>query len=389
LQHYSQRLSWCFSTNSFSRLIEEKRQSGAALLDLTTSNPTEALADYPHGQINRAYAEVSDFRYQPDAFGALQAREAVATEYAKRGLPVSPEQVALTASTSEAYALLFKMFCDAGDEVLVPVPSYPLFEYLARLECVNVVPYPLVYDGNWYIDFPHLKQQINARTRAIVIVNPNNPTGSFLKTRERSTLAELAAEYGLPIISDEVFMDYSIEENSGAARTMVDCDEVLNFSLNGLSKMAGMPQVKLGWIVVSGPKDSVETARMRLELILDTYLSVNTPAQYALRDLFEIGAHVQAKLSECVRQNYSFLRTELASSAIHMLRAEGGWSAVLQLPRIMPEEVWIKRLLAEQNVVVQPGYFFDMPSEAYAVVSLITQPQIMAEGVGRLQSLLA
>lgn len=346
------------------------------------------LADYPHAQISRAYAHVSDFRYQPDPFGSLAAREAIASEYRKRGIIVPVERIALTASTSEAYGFLFKLWCNPGDEILAPTPSYPLFEFLANLECVRVVPYRLGYDGSWYVDFSHLRSQITSNARALVIVNPNNPTGSFLKAKERAQLAEIAMEYSLPVISDEVFMDYELTGDE-FSKTFIGCGDVLSLCLNGLSKMAGMPQVKLGWIVLSGQENLVEAARVRLELLLDTYLSVNTPTQCALSDLFEVGDQIRAKLRMQIRQNHDFLRKELDGTGIHVLRTEGGWSAILQLSRIVSEEIWVQQLLNEHDTIVQPGYFFDMPSEACILVSLITDSRIFEEGIRRLRLLLA
>ncbi len=383
---FSQRLPWSLPPNRLAHLLEQKRKSGSLLIDLTLSNPTHVLPGYPHQRIGEAYGCVRDFSYHPDPFGSRTAREVIANEYHKRGIVLAPDQIALTASTSEAYALLFKLFCDPGDEVLVPAPSYPLFEFLAQLESVKVSPYRLVYDGSWYIDFRALRRQITARSKTLVVVNPNNPTGSFLKHAERTALSELSIEHSLAIISDEVFMDYALLEGA-FVKTLIGFSDVLSFSLNGLSKMAGMPQMKLGWIAINGPADLVRTVRSRLELVLDTYLSVNAPVQSALADLFTIGDEIRAKLLAQIRQNSAFLDTELRATAIHRLRTEGGWSAILQLPRVMPEETWIERLLTGHGVLVQPGYFFDMPSEAYAVVSLITEPGLFKEGIRRLKSL--
>jgi hypothetical protein len=369
-------------------LIEELRQAGAPLFDLTLSNPTHALENYPHDQIRQAYARVVEFRYEPHPFGSLEARQAVSAEYGRRGISVSADRIALTASTSEAYALLFKLLCNAGEDILVPAPSYPLFEFLARLECVRVVPYRLVYDGSWYIDFSDLRNRITAATRAVVLVNPNNPTGSFIKPDELMRLSELVIEHELPVISDEVFMDYAVA-GTESVKTVIGSAAQLTFCLNGLSKMAGMPQVKLGWIVLDGPERLLEDARRRLELLLDTYLSVNVPTQLALGDLFAAGHQVRTELLARVTQNLAFLQNELAGTAIHVLRTEGGWSAILQVPRVMPEQTWVERLLTEQHVVAQPGYFFDMDSEAYLVVSLISKPEILAEGIRRLLLLLA
>jgi hypothetical protein len=272
---------------------------------------------------------------------------------------------------------------------LIPIPSYPLFEYLARLEGVKTVPYRLIYDGSWFIDFAFMRAAISARTKAIVIVNPNNPTGSFLKVQECASLLEIARQHGLPVISDEVFMDYVFEDPApkDLTKTLIGHDGSLSFSLNGLSKAAGMPQVKLGWIAMNGPASVCSEARARLELILDTYLSVSTPVQSALEALFETGIQVQRQILARIKQNRAALAAILQGSPVHLLHAEGGWSAILQLPNILKEEVWAARLLTEQQVLVQPGYFFDMAEEAYIVVSLITDPEIFAEGIRRLRGL--
>lgn len=385
---YSQRLSWSLPTNRLAKLIEEHRRRGVPLIDLTISNPTVALSDYPHDEIRQCYARVGDFRYDPHPFGSPRAREAISAEYNTRGFAISAARIALTASTSEAYALLFKLLCNPGEEVLVPTPSYPLFEFLARLECVRAVPYRLMYDGSWYIDFSDLRRHVSAATRALVLVNPNNPTGSFLKPEEHRRLIQIACEYNFPIISDEVFMDYAVADK-GSIRTLIGDTDQLTFCLNGLSKMAGMPQLKLGWIALAGPEKSVEEARDRLELLLDTYLSVNIPTQSALPELFSVGAGVRAKLLARFKQNLAVIQKELAGTGIHLLRTEGGWSTILQVPRILPEEIWVERLVTEQHVIVQPGYFFDMASEAYLVISLITEPETLREGIHRLLFLFA
>jgi alanine-synthesizing transaminase len=388
LQTYSSRLSWSLLPNPLSNLLEKQRRLGVPLLDLTISNPTEAFPHYPHGRMAQAYAGITDFTYQPDPFGHEQARTTIAAWYRRRGIDISPNQLALTASTSEAYSLLFKLLCDPGDEILIPIPSYPLFEYLARLEGVKTVPYRLLYDGSWFIDFASIRAAISTRTKAIVIVNPNNPTGSFLKIQECAMLLEIANQHGLPVISDEVFMDYAFEQPSDDfARTLIGRDNTLSFSLNGLSKAAGMPQVKLAWIAINGPADRRSAARTRLELILDTYLSVGTPVQTALGSLLETGAEIQRQISARIAQNRATLAALLQGSPVHILHAEGGWSAILQLPNIFKEEIWAARLLSEQQVLVQPGYFFDMEAEAYVIVSLITIPDIFAEGIKRLRLL--
>jgi hypothetical protein len=386
---YSRRLPGSISPNVFTRLIEERRRTGAPLLDLASSNPTDVLPGYPHAQIANACASIPDWSYQPHPFGSDEARNEIASLYRERGIHLTLDQIALTASTSEAYGCLFKLLCDPDDEVLVPVPSYPLFEYLAALECVRTVPYRLVYDGAWFIDFADLRKRLSSRSRAVVVVNPNNPTGSFLKTFEVDTLLDIARERGMPVISDEVFVDYRFANETVCVSKLAGTESALAFSLNGLSKMAAMPQMKLGWIVISGPAKERDTARGRLELVLDTYLSVSMPVQAALRNLLRIGAQNRRNLNLRIERNLSTLRTVLADRPVHVLHCEGGWSAILRLPNTQSEEMWISQLLEKENVIVQPGYFFDMPSEPYVVVSLITPESVFEEGVSRIVRLAA
>jgi alanine-synthesizing transaminase len=384
---YSHRLRWSTSPNKIHELVQAKRGEGARLLDLTQTNPTKVLPDYPHAAISRAYGGVSDFTYQPEPAGTWNAREAVSSYYHQRGFAIPPDRLILTASTSEAYGLLFKLLCDAGDEVLVPVPSYPLFEYLAALEGVRLVPYRLSYDGSWHIDFSYLRKQISPRTKAIVVVTPNNPTGSVLKSYEGSELLRIAGERQLPIISDEVFTDYRLRAIQHPAPTLSVQSSVLTFSLNGLSKAAGMPQMKLGWIALGGPADEVKRARDRLEFLLDTYLSVGTPVQSALPQLLEIGAGIREQIGQRVNQNLTKLGQLLQGSPAHCLDTEAGWSAIVRLPNVCTEDDWTARLVEEGNVIVQPGYFFDMEHEAYIVVSLITPPDQFEEGASKIRNL--
>lgn len=385
MYRYSARLSWSFSPNALSSLILKKRSAGCALLDLTETNPSLALRDYPHQAIAAALAEVTALEYHPEPLGALIARQAIAEAYASRGIAITADRIALTTSTSEAYSILFKLLCDPGHEILVPVPSYPLFEYLAGLDSVRVVPYPLVYDGCWSIEFSHLTSRITEATRAIVVVNPNNPTGSFLKSWEAAKLLQLSEQRELPIISDEVFSDYTHGAEPNRCATLIHEDSPLVFSLNGLSKMAGMPQLKLGWIVVSGAESNCRDVCRRLELILDTYLSVATPVQLALRSLLRVGDQIRTKMLETVRNNLITLQRALKQSPAHVLHSEGGWSAIVRLPNTRSEQDWITSLLEERDTIVQPGYFFDMPSEPYGIVSLITAPDVFAQGIERLR----
>lgn len=386
---YSHRLSWSLLSNSFSDRVEAKRRAGIQLLDLTRSNPTEVLRDYPHAAISDAYGKVNDFCYTPEAAGKREAREVVGSYYEQRGVTVSPNRLFLTASTSEAYALFFKLFCDPGDEILAPIPSYPLFEYLAALESVRIIPYQLRYDGSWHIDFHHLRNQISPRTRAIAIVNPNNPTGSLLKNVEASELLHIAQAHHLPIISDEVFFDYTLVPNTNTTRTLAAQNSVLAFSLNGLSKAAGMPQMKLGWIAMSGPAPEMDIAGRNLELLLDTYLSVGTPVQGALPQLLKIGDGIRSQLVQRIRQNFVNLQQLLKNTAATCLHIEAGWSAIVRLPNIFSEDHWTARILEEYGVIVQPGYFFDMPHESYIVVSLITPEDEFDAGINAIRLLLA
>jgi len=371
-------------TSRFADALASHRQAGTRLLDLTISNPTAANLIYPHGEIANVLGCLRQFDYQPDPAGSFKARQAIAGMYGANGIAVAAEHILLTASTSEAYAHLFKLLCDPGDEILVPLPSYPLFEFLAALEGVRTVPYWLRYDGNWHVDLASVESAINGRTRAIVVVNPNNPTGSFLKREEAAALVELARRKNLPVISDEVFTNFALSAAHDRVQSFADRSETLVFSLNGLSKSCGMPQMKLGWIVISGPDEAARQSRERLEFILDTYLSPSTPVQSALPSLLAIGQGVRQQIQERTRRNYEALKHILAGAPANALHTEAGWSAIVQIPRTRSEEEWILTLLDQQNVVTQRGYFFDMPNEAYLVLSLLTDPEVFDEGVKRI-----
>ena len=381
---FSTRLSWNLRPNRLSELLEAKRRSGAVILDLTESNPTRAGFAYPEEEILRALADPHSLRYDPFPAGLPQACEAVSGYYAARGLAVEPDRILLTASTSEAYSYLFKLLADPGDEVLVPRPSYPLFAYLADLESVRVIPYPLACHGSWAMDLDAVAGAVTDRTRAVVLVNPNNPTGSFLKRDELQGLLSLCAERNLAIISDEVFSDYFFQADAGRVESLVDVGEVLTFCLSGLSKVAGLPQMKLGWMVLAGPASARAEARERLELLADTYLSVGTPVQHALARLLVLGASVREQIAARVRHNLSFLQSAVKGSACGVLDVEGGWYATVKVPRIRSEEEWCLELLDQDGVLVQPGFFYDFDSEAFLVVSLLTPPETFREGIRRL-----
>ncbi len=377
---FSSRLDWSQRPNRLSTLLGEKRRAGAHVLDLTESNPTRAGLDYPQAEILAALSDPAALRYHPSPRGLDTAREAVAGYY--RG--VNSENVLLTASTSEAYAYLFKLLANPGDEILAPRPSYPLFEFLAGLESVAIRQYPLRYDGVWHVDFDALEHAITPCTRGIVVVNPNNPTGSFLKRAELDRLDSLAAERGLAILSDEVFRDYGFADDAERVSTLAGDRRALTFSMSGLSKIAGLPQMKLGWIVVSGPGSA--EALDALELIADTYLSVASPVQVALPRLLALSNGVLRQIRERTASNLARLRAAVHGSEATLLRTEGGWYAVLQVPQTRTEEEWTLKLLAESDVLVQPGFFFDFESEAFLVLSLLPEPATFAEGLSRLRS---
>ena len=373
---FSSRLKWETDANSLTRLLKDKQAGGAEILDLTESNPTHADLAYPREKLLSAFqGDERILQYEPDPRGLLSAREAVSEYYAERGFDADPARIILTASTSEAYSYLFKLLCNPGDIVLTPRPSYPLFEYLAAAEGVKVKQYPLRYDGAWHVDFAALKKLITGRVKAIAVVNPNNPTGSFLKRNEREELDALALKKGLAILSDEVFSDYSF--TTGVTTSLVDGARALTFSMSGLSKIAGLPQMKLGWIVAGG--DQHNKALEGLEWIADTFLSVSTPVQVGLRRLLAAGDLIRAEIQQRTKANLEFLRGQHP-----ILLCEGGWNAVMQIPRTHSEEEWAMSLLKEDNVRVHPGYFYDFESEAYLVLSLLSHPLVFREGVKRI-----
>ena len=379
---FSSRLDWAVGPNPLTRLLHDKRSSGAAILDLTESNPTAAGLAYRPDLVLEALADPRAMLYEPAPAGIMSARVAVSGYYSGR---VPPERILLTSSTSEAYGWLFKLLADPGDEVLTPRPSYPLFDFLAGLDSVRVVQYPLVYHNGWSIDFDALAARITPRTRAIVTVNPNNPTGSFLKRAELDTLVALCRQHDLAIVSDEVFSDYGFRADPERVRSLTEVEDVLTFSLSGLSKVAGLPQLKLGWIVTSGPAALREQTFQRLELIADTYLSVGAPVQWAATALLASSEEIQQQILARVARNLAtLLRYIGADSPWRALDVEGGWYAVIQAPRIHTEEDWVLTLLEQENVLVQPGFFYDFESEAFLVLSLLTPPEIFAEGVRRI-----
>jgi len=378
----SSRLPASLEPNALSRALDARRRRGVAVADLTESNPTRVGLHYPPALL-AGLAHPEGLVYDPQPLGLWAARAAVAADFRRRGIVISADRVAITASTSEAYALLFKLFCDAGDAILVPRPSYPLFEHLARLESVTAVPYGLEYHGAWRIDLDSVRRAAGPRVKALLIVSPNNPTGSFLHRDDLAALSALAATHDWPIIGDEVFADYPLDPAPAAVSVMAASD-VLTLSLGGLSKSAGLPQVKLGWIGFGGPAARVDAALAAFEIVADTYLSVSTPVQVAAPSLIAHGALVRAQILARARQNLATLRTLAAAyPSIAVLPVEGGWSAVLQVPAVRSEDALALELLDQDDVLVHPGYFFDFPREAYVVLSLLPAPPVFEPAVTR------
>jgi len=387
---FSERTAVGRDPNPLTEALARARGVGRAVLDLTVSNPTSSGFPYEGARILAALGDPLSLLYEPAPFGLASTRSAVARLYAEDGVDLDPSRIVLTASTSEAYAFLFKLLCDDGDEVLIPQPSYPLFELLARFENVRLVPYPLAYDGEWHIDHAAVEQAVTPRTRAILIVSPNNPTGSYVKREELERLARL----GLPLVSDEVFAPFVLKpevddaHRSGQRRVtsvLVKPKAPLVFALNGLSKLAALPQMKLGWIGVGGDDDAkVEEALARLELIADAFLSVGTPIQHAAGTILAERRPTFRAIHARLIANLATLRAGVVDSAATLLDVEGGWYATLRLPRVASEHAWSLMFLEDDGVYVHPGHFFDFPDEAYVVVSLLTPESTFSEGVMRL-----
>lgn len=378
---FSSRVPRTFTPNRLTSALDAQRRAGRRVVDLTQSNPTRAGLAYPPDLLV-PLADPRGLVYRPHALGLPEARAAVAADYARRGIRVEPERIVLTASTSEAYSLLFKVLCDPGDEVLVPRPSYPLFEHLTTLDAVSAVPYALDYHGDWSIDIDSLERAVTPRSRAVLAVSPNNPTGSYLKRAELDALERVAAERDLALIVDEVFADYRLPDGDAAAfASPLAGVRALTFCLGGLSKSIGLPQAKLAWIAVAGPSAAIGDALGRLEFVCDTYLSVSTPVQ-AATELLTSGAPVRQAIQERVLTNFRHLRAAVgAAPACRVLRAEGGWYGVVQVPSLSTEEELVLDLLQGDGVLVHPGYFFDFPRESFLVVSLLPRAAEFAEGV--------
>jgi aspartate/methionine/tyrosine aminotransferase len=386
--YFARRTSWDLTTNRYTEALDAHRRAGRELLDLTASNPTTIGLQYRDDVLLRALANREALRYEPQPKGLPAAREAVAAYYAERGSQVSSDDLLLTTSTSEGYSFVFRLLCDPGDALLVPTPSYPLFDFLAEIQDVKLIPYELVYDHGWQMDFASLRgameraRTAGARCRAVLVVHPNNPTGSYVKPHEAEELNRICAEDGLAIIADEVFLDYSLATETPL--TFSAKREALTFTLSGLSKISALPQMKVAWIAASGPQELKTAALARLELIADTYLSMNAPVQLAVPTMLEERHGVQAHLMQRIRENLRELDAQLATQKLcHRLEVEGGWYAVLRVPATCQDEELAIALLQQKDVLVQPGHFYDFAADGFLVISLITPPEVFRTGLTR------
>ena len=403
---FSERTNWKLAQNRFTQALEQVRATGAKVLDLTVSNPTLAGLHYDAQAILGALASPRALDYDPQPKGLHEARKAVAGYYREEhGVrDLDAERIILTTSTSEGYSFVFRLLCNAGDELLVPKPSYPLFEFLADLQDVRLKPYELIYDHGWQMDWPSLEKAVTARTRGVVVVHPNNPTGSYVQAAEIEMLNSFCREHGLAVIADEVFLDYRIgdfQESPGqganarplhapggddklasSSSSFVANLEVLTFTLSGLSKIAALPQMKVAWVVTTGPQRVIAEAMGRLEVIADTYLSMNAPLQWAMPALLEQRKKIQPQLMQRVKENLAELDEQLAAQrTCERLSVEGGWYAVLRVPVTRSDEELAIELLLEKSVLVHPGHFYDFPSDGYLVLSLITPREDFADGI--------
>lgn len=387
MPQFSSRTNWSTIPNRLTQAIAAARAAGAELLDLSESNPTRCGLQYDQAVLS-AFQNPAILSYAPDPRGLLSAREAVANYYAEHGADVSLDDLILTTSTSEAYSFLFRLLCESGDAILVPTPSYPLFEFLAGLDDVVLRQYELVYHDGWQIDFHSLRSAMNNRTRAVMLVHPNNPTGSYVKPHEIEELNALCDERGLALIADEVFLDYKLEGFTQRHRvtefSFVANSEALTFTLSGLSKIAALPQMKAAWVIASGPEEQKRQALARLEVIADTFLSMNTPVQLALPTLLEQRRSIVPQLRARIAANLAELDRQLAQQKLcERLRVEGGWYAVLRVPCTRSDEELAVELVERERVLVHPGHFYDFHRGGFLVVSLITPKAVFREGITR------
>ena len=377
---FADRTNWNLAPNRLSKALASHRFAGKPLIDLTASNPIECGFAYPNQQILEALSNPGSLSYQPEPRGLLPAREAITGYYTARCDTVPANDILLTTSTSEAYSFVFRLLCNPGDEILIPTPSYPLFDLLADIQDVRLVRYPLVYDHGWQIDFHALDAAITPRSRGIIVVHPNNPTGHFTKPQEIASLNQLCAAHRMALIADEVFLDFSLSPK--AVHSWATNAEALTFTMSGLSKICGLPQMKVAWLVANGPQHLKSQALDRLEVIADTYLSMNAPVQHAIPKFLQQRSEFQRQLMSRVRANLAELDRELmAQKSCSRLEVEGSWYGILRVPATRSDEEIALELLETRGVYLHPGHFYDFPGEGYLVVSLIAPERDFAEGI--------
>lgn len=382
---FAERTNWNLNRNRLSQALSRHREERKPLIDLTISNPTECGFEFDEQAILQALCQSPALRYEPDAKGLESARRGVAAYYAARHDEIPPHDIILTTSTSEAYSFVFRTICNSGDEILVPEPSYPLFAFLADIQDVRIIRYPLLYDHGWQIDFHGLERGITSHSRGLIVVHPNNPTGHFCKQAEVTRLNEICSARNMALIADEVFLDFLIAGNppSSFAANM----GALTFTMSGLSKISGLPQMKLAWLIASGPEQLKLQALARLEVIADTYLSMNTPVQQAAPVFLEQRHRFQEQLKSRVMRNLSELDRQLAGQTFcKRFEVEGGWYVVLHVPALRSDEDLAIELLTTKNVYVHPGHLYDFRTDGYLILSLITPEREFAEGIQRLLS---
>lgn|SRR5215469_1368226 len=381
---FASRTEWNLALNRLSEALARHRASGRWLIDLTVSNPTQCGFTYDYDAILTPLANPAVLAYEPEPQGFFSAREAVAAYYAERGATLNPADIFLTVSTSEVYSFVFRLLCNPGDEILVPAPSYPLFEFLAEIQDVKVVRYPLVYDHGWQVDFQALEDALTPRTRAVIVVHPNNPTGHFCKAAEAAKLGQMCAAAGGALIVDEVFLDFALAQTGAASFAGAANSVALTFTLSGISKICGLPQMKLAWTVVGGPPEIKGQAKARLEVIADAYLSLNAPVQHALPALLGQRHSLQQQVMARLRKNLAELDRQLTSKkSCSRLAVEGGWNAVLRVPATRSDEDLAIELLETKGVAVHPGHLYDFAGDGYMVVSLITPEAAFTDGIER------
>ena len=383
---FSERLEFDLRPNRLTSILEKKIREGIEVIDLTLSNPTRAGFDYPYQRISEAFDGKFRLEYSPDPQGLPQARQAVRDYYLLRGHDIPPEDIFITSSTSEAYSFLFRILADPGDRIYIPVPGYPLFDYLLRLEGLGPEFFQVRYSHGWWYDLPRKIDE--KRVKGLVFVSPGNPAGNYVRREEWARIAASGGNRRLPVIWDEVFHDFSLQAVEHAADVFEETDTLV-FVLNGFSKTAGLPQLKMSWIIMRGPESLKQAARQKLEMISDTYLSVSTAVQAASPGIFSLAPLIRQQIHQRVRGNLGFLAETVKSSPLDLLRPEGGWSAVVRMPRLMEGEDWALKLLENSDLLVHPGEFYSMPEGSYLVLSLLPEGKLFCQGMARILELVS